>query len=84
MEVIYYVYAFRSIKIGHLYKGFTNDLDRRLNEHYSGKMSATNHMLPVELVHVEITLTRNKARELEIYFKSGYGKEILKEIAENK
>jgi len=64
------------------YKGFTDDLDRRLKEHFSGKQSSTRHMLPVELIHVEICLTRIEGRKLEKYFKSGYGREILNEIAD--
>ena len=60
----------------------TENLDRRLAEHVSGKMSVTRHMLPVELVHVEICSTMEDARSMELYFKSGYGREIIKEIAE--
>jgi putative endonuclease len=79
---MYYVYVIRSINGGKFYKGLTEDLDRRLVEHLSGKMSATRHMLPVELIHVEICLTIQDARSMELYFKSGYGREIIKELAE--
>ena len=80
--MIFYVYVLRSINNGKFYKGLTENLDRRLNEHIAGKMSATRHMLPVELIHVEICSTLEEARRMELYFKSGYGREIIKEIAE--
>lgn len=80
---MYYVYILKSIHNDIFYKGQTENIERRLIEHFSGKMSATRHILPVELIHVEICTTRESARKLEVFFKSGYGREILREIAEN-
>lgn len=79
---MYYVYILKSLKTGDFYKGLTNDLDRRIQEHISGESPSTRNRLPVELIHAEICLTRDKARQLEKFFKSGYGREIIKEIAE--
>ncbi len=72
----------KALRIINFIKDKLVTLDKRLIEHFSGKMSATRHMLPAELIHVEICSTRGDARKLELFFKSGYGREIIKEIAE--
>ena len=77
---MYYVYVLRSLKDGRLYKGFTLDLDRRIIEHNSGKTKSTKGYLPWKLVYYEEVKTRIEAREREKYFKSGMGREYLKNI----
>ncbi len=77
---MWYVYILRNLKKNWYYKGLTNDIDRRIEEHLKGKELVTRRMLPLELVHVEICDSRAKARELEKFFKSGYGRELLKEL----
>lgn len=79
---MYYVYILKSLKTGEFYKGLTDNLDRRLNQHLSEGSKTTKSKLPLELVHVEICKTREEARKFEKFFKSGYGREIIKEIAE--
>jgi putative endonuclease len=79
---MYYVYILKSLRTGELYKGITNNLDRRLKEHFSGKSYSTKSMLPLKLVHVEICKGRKEARLLEKYYKSGSGRETLKYLAE--
>ena len=79
---MYYVYILQSMSKGVFYKGLTNNLERRLQEHLQGKSPSTKHLLPVKLIHVEICRDRNRARELEIFFKSGFGREIVQELAE--
>ncbi len=63
-----------------LYKGLTDDLERRLMQHEQGKSPSTKKFLPVTLVHVEVCDSRKEARRIENFFKSGYGREILEEI----
>lgn len=65
---------------GRYYKGITDNIDRRLDEHLRGKCKTTKRMLPINLVHVEICANRQVARELEKFFKSGFGREIISEI----
>ena len=65
-----YVYIIRID--GKNYTGITKNLDRRLKEH-----SRKGTLL---LIHVEITENYVQARELEKFFKSGFGREILKEF----
>ena len=71
------------LSTGEFYKGFTSTLDKRLKEHLNGKVRSTKNKLPFALIHVELSTNRAEARELEKFFKSGYGRETIKEIAEN-
>lgn len=77
---MWYVYILQSIEKKTFYKGITDNLDRRLQQHLQGQSATTRNMLPVKLVHVELCETRVHARKLEKFFKSGYGREILKEL----
>ena len=77
---MFYVYILKSLKTGEFYKGLTSDLDQRLKDHLSGKTKSTKSRIPFELIHVELCSTRKGAREMEKYFKSGFGREIIKEI----
>ncbi len=78
--MFWFVYILKSQSKNKFYKGLTNNLDKRLKEHLSGRVKTTANMLPVKLIHVELCKTRNEARKIEKYFKSGYGREIIKEI----
>ncbi|NOX47238.1 MAG: GIY-YIG nuclease family protein [Chlorobi bacterium] len=77
---MYSVYVIRSEVDGRLYKGITNDLDRRLKEHNNSKTKSTKGFVPWNLVYFEELENRKEAREREKYFKSGSGREFLKKI----
>src|SRR3989338_3276777 len=77
---MFFVYILQSLQSGEFYKGLTDNIDRRINEHLNGKVNSTRLRLPLKLVHVEICITRGQARKMEKFFKSGYGREIIKEI----
>jgi len=77
---MYFFYILKSLYKNIYYKGITNDLERRLSEHFSGYSRSTKALLPLKLIHVEICDNRIEARNLEKYFKSGYGREIIREI----
>ena len=78
----YYVYVLKSLKSGHFYKGMTDNIERRLHQHNSGLVKATKSQLPWKLLHVELCDSRAEARKLEKFFKSGFGREIIAELAE--
>ena len=64
---------------GSLYKGKTNDLERRIHEHITGNGAEhTQKHKPVKLVHLESFETEKEAIEREKYLKSGVGREWLK------
>ena len=75
---MFYVYVIKSEKDSRLYVGFTENLERRIKEHNSGKTKSTKGYMPWTLVYHETVETRIDARELEKKFKSGSGKEKLK------
>lgn len=76
---MYYIYFLRSeIKPDWVYTGSTNNLERRLKEHESGKSKYTKAYLPVYLEAYISVAAERKARELEKYFKTGSGIAILK------
>jgi putative endonuclease len=79
---MYYVYILQSLESGEFYKGLTNNINRRLIQHFACEVKSTKSTLPLKLVHVEICKSRLEARKLEKYFKSGFGREIIKEILE--
>jgi len=77
---MFFVYVLKSLRTREFYKGLTNNLNRRLIEHFNGESKSTKNCLPLELIHVEIYSSREKARKVEKFFKSGYGREIINEI----
>lgn len=74
------VYAIKSELDGRIYVGFTDCIERRLKEHNSGKTQSTKGYKPWKLIFMENADCRENARNREKYFKSGCGKEFLKQI----
>ncbi len=65
---------------GKLYKGMTNDIDRRLREHNSGHTVTTSKMKSLRLVYAENHNSFEEARKRELYFKSATGRKFLKKV----
>lgn len=64
---------------GRLYKGATNDLDRRIREHKSGHTKTTRKMSGLHVVYKEEFVDWPKARRRELYLKSAAGRKFLKD-----
>jgi len=77
---MYTVYAILSLKDGRIYVGFSSKVERRINEHNSGKTKSTKGFRPWQLIFTENVDTRIEARKREKYWKSGTGKEQLKKM----
>lgn len=77
---MWYVYVLQSLVNNRHYTGSTNDLDRRLLEHNSGKTKYTSQTRPFKLIYKEEYETRLEARRRELFLKSGKGRELLKNI----
>lgn len=75
---MYYTYVLISLVDKKLYIGYTGNLKRRINEHFNGSVEATHYRRPLKLIYYEACLNESKAREREIYFKSGFGHGFLK------
>ena len=74
----YFVYVLKSEVDGRLYKGFTDNISRRMQEHNNGKMKSTKGYKPWKIVYKEDFDTLIEARAREKYFKTGIGREFLK------
>ncbi len=61
----YYVYLLGSKKTKWIYIGYTNNLEKRLREHYDGKVFSTKRMLPLELVYFEAYKSKSCAYKRE-------------------
>jgi predicted GIY-YIG superfamily endonuclease len=72
---MFYVY-FLELNNADIYVGSTSDLKRRFESHQSGQVQSTRNYRPVKLRTYIAVETEAKARELEIYFKSGSGKAV--------
>ncbi|KKU47377.1 hypothetical protein A2752_00135 [Candidatus Uhrbacteria bacterium RIFCSPHIGHO2_01_FULL_46_23] len=63
---MYTVYILQSLKDGRTYIGYTNNLERRLNEHNSGKSKSTKYRVPFKLLFKEEFQTKRDAEKREI------------------
>lgn len=68
---MYYVYILLSEKDKKLYFGYTSNLKLRIEEHNSGKVSATKNRRPLLLIGYEAYNNKKDAMARERYFKSG-------------
>ncbi|MBI4115111.1 MAG: GIY-YIG nuclease family protein [Candidatus Omnitrophica bacterium] len=76
----YLVYVLKSRKNGSRYIGSTQDLANRLKEHNSGRNISTQNKGPWDVIYSETFPTRFLAERREKFFKSGRGKEVLKNL----
>lgn len=74
------VYALASVEKEYIYVGLSLDVTRRIDEHQRGKERTTRAYRPFEVLIVEYLPERIEARKREKFFKSGAGKEFLREI----
>ena len=74
---MYYVYILESSKSGILYYGYTTDLRRRLLEHNEGRSQFTKGHRPWKLVQYSAFINEKKAKDFELYLKSGSGKAFV-------
>jgi putative endonuclease len=75
---MFFIYVLRRQRDCTLYVGITNNLTRRLQEHNRGHQRSTKAKRPFTLLLSEGFETRQAARAREKYYKSGFGREILK------
>jgi putative endonuclease len=66
------------------YTGSTDNLERRLENHFSGKTYSTRNKLPAKLIYSEKFKSLKEARYMEKYYKSCAGRKKLKELLKDK
>jgi len=81
--MFYYVYVLISKKDKKFYIGYTNNLQRRINQHNKGKTDSLKNRRPLKLIYFEGYINKKDAQEKEKFYKSGRGHEVLKKILEN-
>lgn len=78
MNKFYYTYVLRSLKDNKLYTGYTENLEKRFDQHNSGKVKSTENRQPFELVYFEACLDKESAIRREKQLKTGFGRSYLK------
>ena len=78
LKMKYFVYILQSLKDNNFYIGLTNDPERRIKQHNNGKVSSTKARRPFKILHEEQFDSRKEAREKEKFYKSGFGRELIK------
>ena len=74
------VYILKSLVAKKSYVGMTNNTERRLKEHNSGKHFYTKRHMPWEIIHKEQLSTLKEAKAREKYLKSTSGRRLLKKL----
>ncbi len=81
---MFYTYCLESQKNKKLYIGYTENLKRRFQEHNNkqgGEFTEKNG--PWKLIFYEGHINEHDAREMEKFYKSGYGRDVLKDKLKN-
>ena len=81
---MYWVYIIRSLKNNKHYIGYTNNLERRLQDHNRGKSESVKYRGPFVLVCCEEYSTKLEASQREKQIKSYKGGEAFKRLLNNK
>ena len=76
---MFFVYILKSKKDSKYYYGSTDNVNRRLLEHNSGKVAATKNRRPFIIHYFEQCETRKEAIRKELFFKKRSGYKYLKE-----
>ena len=79
---MFYVYIIKSEKTRKYYVGSTNNLNKRIEEHNTGKSKYTSRGIPWDLIYYEIYLTRTLAMKKEKEIKSRGIKRYLEDQVE--
>jgi putative endonuclease len=77
---MYKVYILQSLKDKRTYVGYTDNLNRRLFEHNSGRNKSTKNRVPFKLLFSEDFESRKEAKKRELWWKTGAGRNKLKEF----
>jgi putative endonuclease len=79
---MYKIYALFFKDIQRIYVGMTGNIEQRICDHNKGRTKSTKNKGKFDMKILEECKDRKIARKREKYWKSGCGKEKLKNIAE--
>lgn len=73
------LYVLQSLKDNRPYAGSTNNFEKRLLLHNSGRVKSTKHWAPFKILFIEKFASLKEVRKREQYYKSGAGRRKLKD-----
>lgn len=76
-SVLFYTYILESQFDGNRYIGYTNNLNRRLEEHRRGLSFATKFRGPFKIIYYEACRSEVDAKRREGYMKTTHGNRFL-------
>jgi len=79
----YFVYILRSIQDSSFYIGYTNNLDRRLEEHNLGESRYTTRKKPWEVFYFETFKTKSEALKRERFLKKQKNTSFYMKLKDN-
>lgn len=74
---MHFVYVLKSLRDNGWYIGYTEDVERRLQDHNAGKNDSTRPRKPFTLIYYEAYLNKMDALGREKFLKSGSGRKFL-------
>ena len=74
------IYILKSLKNYQTYTGWSSNLTQRFTDHNQGKVHATKHQRPFELLFTEEVASIQEAKKRECYWKSGAGRRKMKKL----
>ncbi len=77
---MYFLYILQSEKNSRYYIGSTNDLERRLAEHNSGKTKSLKYLRPLKIVFQKEYTNEIDARRMELKLKNFKNRHIIEKI----
>ncbi|NND52975.1 MAG: GIY-YIG nuclease family protein [Flavobacteriaceae bacterium] len=77
-EIMHYVYAIWSESHDKIYVGFSENPDKRLEYHNTGRSKYTKSFKPWKRFYLEQVESKTEALKKEKYLKSGWGRKKLK------
>lgn len=77
---MYDVYILISVNYRKTYIGSTDNIDRRIKEHNSEKMTFTKRYKPWQLLYGEKFDILSEARKKEKFYKTGAGRKLIKKL----
>ena len=81
---MFHIYAISSEIKNYIYVGMSEDVEKRVLRHNSGREKTTRPYKPFKLIFTEcVSADRKEVRKREKYWKSGIGKEKLRNIRDN-
>jgi putative endonuclease len=77
-----YIYILLSLKDKKTYTGSTDNIPKRIQEHFAGKVKSTKYRRPLRLIYQKEYKSLQETRYMEKYYKSCAGRKKLKIVLE--